>query len=91
MTLTTDRGKTFKVNWAWAPVGTEESLMFELADVNAPLHEVVSDLEGCNRIHRSSEIEPPLEIDYDGYVSIKSVVCNFNKKTIQMTLVKQAS
>lgn len=87
MTLTTDRGKTFEVAWAWAPVGEDDDLMFALTDAR-PLAEIAADFEGCKRFHRTSELEQPLEVDYDGYTRIRSIVRQ-KRDRVQLTLMKE--
>lgn len=76
MVLTTDRGTRFQVNWAWAPVGYEEDLMFELTKDSRPISQIASDFEGLTRIHRSDT--PEGEMDYDGYSDIRSIVRQAN-------------
>lgn len=87
MTLTTDKGKAFEVDWAWAPVGIEDDLMFELTDARS-LSEIAADFEGCKRFHRTSEAEQPHEIDYDGYTRIRSIVRGKNDM-VQLKLMKE--
>lgn len=89
MTLTTDKGKTFEVNWAWAPVGEDEDLAFELADDKRELSQIAADFEGCARIHRESENEMPESIDYDGYKRIRSIV-RYKRGRVQVTLMREA-
>lgn len=86
MTLTTDRGKAFDVSWAWAPVGEDEDLMFELASDARPLSEIAADFENCARIHRASETEG--DADYDGYTRIRSIVRQ-KRARVQLTLMKE--
>lgn len=88
MTITTDKNKTFDVNWAWAPVGDDDDMMIELAHDDRPLAEIAADFEGCERFHRTSEIEAPFETDYVGYTRIKRVIRNFRKGTVQITFEK---
>lgn len=65
MTVTTDRGKTFPVDWMWGPVGPEQALMLRLTDDPRPLSAIAPDLEGVARFHRASRSEG--DLDFDGY------------------------
>lgn len=86
MTLTTDKGKTFDVDWAWAPVGYEEELMFEYADAR-DLGAIVADMDGVAHFHRESENEG--DADYDGYTRIRSISRDFRRGTVQITLGRE--
>lgn len=88
MTITTSDEKTFKVDWAFAPVGPYRDLMFQLRD-KRPLSEISSDFEGCEHFHRQSEDEG--DMDFDGYTVLKSIVRPFYESdptAVQITLAR---
>lgn len=87
-TLTTDKGKTFDVNWAWAPVGDDDDMILELTREERSMAEIAEDFDGVEHFHKSNENAPPYEADYDGYTKIKSISRNFRKHTVQITLSK---
>lgn len=86
MTITTSKQKTFDVNWAWAPVGEDGDMMFELTRDERPVSQIAADFEGCEHIHRESELEG--DKDFDGYTRVKSVVVNPRRGTVRLTLMK---
>lgn len=85
MTLTTSKGKTFDVSWAWAPAGEDGGLMLEYED-GRKLSEIAADWEGCSRIHRESEEEG--NADYDGYTVLR-LVSRQKSGAVQITLNKE--
>lgn len=70
MTITTSRGKTFPAEWAWGPVGPQEQLMLQIRD-ERPLSEIAADFEGCDRIHRQSDLEG--DLDFEGYTALRAI------------------
>lgn len=87
MTLTTDKGKTFDIHWAWAPAGADGDLMLEYED-ERDLAAIVADFDGVAHFHRASELEG--DMDFDGFTRIKAVVRDFRRGTVQLTLAKGA-
>lgn len=82
MTITTNRGKTFDVNWAWPPRNTNR-LMIELKDTR-PIAEIAEDFDGLETISRESETEG--NAVYTGYSTLISIVKDTSKGTAQLTL-----
>ena len=68
MTVTTDRGRTFPVDWMWARSPAE--LMLQLRD-DRPLHEIAADFEDCPRLERLSDTEG--NITYEGYRELRAI------------------
>lgn len=83
MTLTTSRGQTYDVTWAYAPVGEYGDLMLEYPDAR-PMAQIAEDWEGCERITRRSAEEG--DAVYEGYTRIRSIVRRGS--TVQLTLMK---
>ena len=82
MRITTNRGKTFDVNYAFAPT-SKGTCMMEILD-NRPIAEVAADFDGLETISRESENEG--NAVYTGYDTLVSVFRNTAKGTVQLTL-----
>lgn len=80
MTITTNRGKTFDVNWAWAD---DERLRIEYPDTRS-IVDIAEDFEGLNRIDRKSEEEG--DKVYTGYTRLTGLNRNTKKGTVLVTL-----
>ena len=52
MKITTSKGKTLDVNWAFGPTSESGSLMIELPD-NRLLSEIAADFEGNKKIEKT--------------------------------------
>lgn len=87
MTITTNRGKTFDVNWAWANDDPDQ-LMIELKDTR-PIEEIAHDFDGLTEIRRKSEEEG--DDTYVGYNKLTGVTMNLKKGTTLLTLERSAS
>lgn len=71
MTLTTSKGKTFSINWAWAPVGLfQNQLMINLEDPRG-IVEIAEDFTGCEYFDRKSELEG--DKHWDAYTELVGV------------------
>ena len=81
MTIMTSRGKTFDVDWAWAPVGMEKKLMIQYED-ERPISEIANDFEGLQSIQRNDENEG--NVPYEGYIKLVSVVLRDGKAQIAL-------
>lgn len=84
MTITTSKGKTWGVIWAYAPVGDDEDLMIEVRD-DRHMAQIAEDWEGCDRIERCSDTEG--DAVYEGYTRIRSIVRR-RGDIVQVTLMK---
>lgn len=82
MTITTDRGKTFEAQWAYAPTSAG-SLMASIID-DRPLSAICKDLEGVQRIERASETEG--DAVYEGYTVLTGAVRYTDG--VQITMVR---
>ena len=82
MTITTNTGKTFDVNWAWPPRNTNK-LMIEMKDTR-PIQEIAADFDGLESISRESETEG--NAVYTGYGTLVGVIRDTMKGTVQLTL-----
>ena len=83
MTITTNRGQEFKVNWAWAT--SDGRLMIELPDTRS-IAEIAEDFDGLVKIERKSEYEG--DATYIGYDMLTSVVMDSEKRTALLVLRK---
>ena len=86
MTITTNRGQEFKVNWAWADEETG-ILRIELPDTRT-IGEIAEDFDGLGKIERKSEEEG--DKVYMGYNVLSRVIRNIEKGTVQLTMEKNA-
>lgn len=69
MTLENDRGRRFKVKWAFAP--TENGhLMARITDISDSISELCADVEGIQRWTRRDEKEG--NAIYEGYTRLVS-------------------
>lgn len=82
MTITTNRGQEFKVNWAWASDGV---LRIELPEIR-PIGDIAEDFDGLVKIERTSEEEG--DDTYIGYNELTGVTRNRQKGTTLLTLEK---
>lgn len=82
MTITTNRGKTFDVNWAWA-MKDSNRLMIELPDKRS-VSEIAEDFDGLTRIDRKSKEEG--DKVYTGYTMLTRVIKDTEKGTALVTL-----
>lgn len=82
MTIWTNRGQTFDVNWAWPPRNTNR-LMIEMKDSRS-IEEIAQDFDGLVTISRKSETEG--DAVYTGYDTLVSVIKDTAKGTVQLTL-----
>lgn len=71
MTITTSMGKTFNVDWAWAPVGSDKRLMIQYEDARR-ISEIAGDFDGLQSIIREDENEG--DATYTGYSALVSVI-----------------
>ncbi len=87
MTIWTNRGQTFNVNWAWA---TEDrgQLMIELKE-DRSIGEIADDFDGLVKIERKSEEEG--DDTYLGYDDLVGVTRNRKNGTVLLTLERSAS
>lgn len=88
MTITTDKGKTFDVNYAWGPVRWigEKSLrlMIELAEDERPLSEICSDFEGVQTFERKDDNEG--DMTFEGYTDLVSASRDTSRGTVTLAL-----
>lgn len=69
MTLTTDKGQTYEVDWAWSDAKRGEMRASVLRDM--PIAEALSAFDGCRHMHTSDPGEG--ERDHDGYIRLVAV------------------
>lgn len=84
MIITTDKGKTYNVAWAYAPAGEDGDLMLEYSDAR-PMAQIAADWEGCERINRQSDEEG--DAQYKGYTRIRSIVRR-RGDAVQVTMMR---
>lgn len=77
MKITTNKGKTFDVNWAFGPTSASGSLMIELAD-NRLLSEIAADFEGNSKIEKTNETKPGVTEVYEGFTELTIIQRNKN-------------
>lgn len=82
MTIMTNRGQTFDVNFAYAPT-SKGRCMIELKD-SRDVSEIAQDFEGLTKISRKSENEG--DAVYEGYDVLVSVQRNIQDGTALLTL-----
>ena len=83
MSITTDKGKTFEVNYAWGPVSTGE-LMIELSADARPISEIAVDFEGVQVFDRPDEHQG--NMTFVGYTELVSVVRDRNTGAVLLVL-----
>lgn len=86
MTITTDKGKTFDVNFAWGPVrwNGAQRLMIELAKDARALSEICADFEGVKTIERKDEDEG--DMTFTGYTDLVSASRDRSRGTVTLAL-----
>lgn len=84
MILTTDKGKTFDVNYAWGPVRSTGELMIELAADARPISEIAADFEGIQVFDRPDEHQG--DMTFVGYKELVSVVRDRNTGAVLLAL-----
>lgn len=84
MTITTDKGKTFDVNYAWGPVRTTNELMIELAGDARPLSQICADFEGVQTFERKDEDEG--DMTFTGYTDLVSASRDRSRGTVALAL-----
>ena len=70
MTINNFRGKTFEIQWAWAPVGFDGDMMVQLRD-ERPLAQIAADFEGCDFFLRESPEEGDME--FEGFTRLRCI------------------
>lgn len=61
MTITTDKGKTFEVSYAWGPVIATRRLMIEIIGDTRALSKIAADFEGVQKFTRRDKLEGDME------------------------------
>lgn len=77
MKITTSKGKTLDVNWAFGPTSESESLMIELTD-NRLLSEIAADFEGNSKIEKTDETKSGVTEVYEGFTKLATIQRNKN-------------
>lgn len=77
MKITTNKGKTFDVNWAFGPTSASGSLMIELAD-NRHLSEIAADFEDNSKIEKTDKTKPGVTEVYEGFTELVAIQRNKN-------------
>lgn len=86
MTIKTDKGKTFDVNYAWGPVrlNAEKRLMIELAEDTRPLSDICADFDGVQTFERKDEDEG--DMTFEGYTDLVSASRDRSRGTVTLAL-----
>lgn len=86
MTITTNKGKTFDVNYAWGPVrlNGEKRLMIELAADARALSEICADFEGVKTFERKDENEG--DMTFTEYTDLVSAARDRSRGTVTLAL-----
>lgn len=86
MTITTDKGKTFDVNFAWGPVrwGSDQRLIIELAKDARALSEICADFDGVQTFERKDEDEG--DMTFTGYTDLVSAARDRSRGTVSLAL-----
>ena len=84
MTITTDKGKTFDVNYAWGPVRSTGELMIELTADARPLSQIAADFEGVQAFERKDKDEG--DKTFTGYTELVSAVRDRNSGSVLLAL-----
>lgn len=87
MKITTSKGKTLDVNWAFGPTDESGSLMIELAD-NRHLSEIAADFEDNHKIEKTDETKPGVTETYEGFTELVTIQRNKNGSVL-VKLVKE--
>ena len=87
MTVKTDRGETFDVNYAWGPVRSTGELMIELTADARPLSQIAADFEGVQAFEREDENEG--NMTFEGYTELVSVVRDRTRGAVLLALRKE--
>ena len=77
MKITTSKGKTLDVNWAFGPTDESGSLMIELPDTRL-LSEISADLEGYCIFEKRDETKPGVTEIYEGFTELATIQRNKN-------------
>lgn len=77
MKITTSKGKTLDVNWAFGPTSASGSLMIEIPD-NRLLSEIAADFEGNRKIEKTNETKPGVTEVYEGFTDLTIIQRNKN-------------
>lgn len=77
MKITTNKGKTFDVNWAFGPTSASGSLMIEIPD-NRLLSEISADFEGNGKIEKTDKAKPGVTEVYEGFTELTIIQRNKN-------------
>lgn len=84
MTITTDKGKTVDVNYAWGPVRTTNELMIELTGDARPLSQICADFEGVKTFERKDKDEG--DMTFAGYTDLISASRDRSRGTVALAL-----
>ena len=86
MTITTDKGKTFDVSFAWGPVrwNGEQRLMIELEKDARALSEICADFDGVQTFERKDEDEG--DMTFSGYTDLVSASRDRSRGTVALAL-----
>ena len=87
MTVKTDRGKTFDVNYAWGPVRSTGELMIELTADARPLSQIAADFEGVQAFEREDENEG--NMTFEGYTDMVSLLPDRTRGAVLLALRKE--
>ncbi len=87
MTITTDSGKTFDINWIGATNRFGNKLMIEMVDDRA-LSQIAADFEGVGTITKTDSKKPDVEEVYKGFSKLVGMSKENFDGVIRLTLEK---
>lgn len=90
MTLTTNRGKTFDINWIWATTRSGDRLMIELKD-DRPMAEVAADFEQVETFEKTTKEKPGVKEVYAGYTCLIGMSRENAEGVILLTLERNGA
>lgn len=83
-TITTNKGKTYEVDYAWAPL-MNGSCGISLKDAR-PISEIVPEFDGLTHIHMVDEGVG--EYDFDGYTRLEEIRAQDQHGNVYIRLAK---
>lgn len=89
MTITTDRGKTVEINYAWGPVRTTGELMIEIKADTRKISEIAKDFEDVQTFERKDENEG--NMTFTGYTELRRITCEKETGTVLLVLGRRGN
>lgn len=86
MTITTNKGRTFEVNYAWGPVSSTGFLMIEIKNDDRNISEIALDFENLDKITRKDKNEG--DIEFSGFTQLVGIIRK-SDNSIQIVLERK--